>query len=194
MAYSRTAVFLDRDGVINDLILNPETGKFESPHRPEDFMPSRGAAEALRLLCQHNFLLIIVSNQPSWAKGKTSRENLAAIDRLMTEWCNKENIDLTEKYYCFHHPDSVVPELKVYCHCRKPGTLFLEEAREKYGINFSESWFIGDRVTDIECGKKMGCKTIIVKSMENVDIKTVSADYSADDLAGAVNIIIGRNK
>lgn len=190
MTSRNKAVFLDRDGVINQLILNPATQMYESPNHPSEFIPCAGAAEALRMLKQNDYMLFVVSNQPSWAKGKTSHENLVEIDNNLLEWCLQENIELTERFYCFHHPDAVVPELKQLCKCRKPGTLFLENAEITFYVDMSSSWFVGDRITDIECGRKMGCKTIIVKSMEPVDVRKAGADFSADNLAEAARIII----
>lgn len=194
MNNTHKAVFLDRDGVINELILNPDTGQYESPNEPGDFVPCPKAAEALRLLQDHKYLLIVISNQPSHAKGKTTHENLELVDQKLSEWCEQENIRLTERYYCYHHPEAVVPELKQECRCRKPGTLFPEHAEQEFDIDLGKSWFIGDRATDIECGKNCGCHTIIVKSHETVDTSKAGADHQAEDILKAARVIIGQIK
>lgn len=190
MSKRNKAVFLDRDGVINHLIYNPDTSQHESPHHPNDFTPIPSAAEALRMLADNHFILIVVSNQPSWAKGKTTHEKLVEIDKKLLEWCEQENIALTERYYCHHHPEAVIPELKLTCECRKPGTLFLQHAQSGYNISMKDSWFVGDRTTDILCGQKSGCRTILVKSEEPVKMEIANADFGADNLLEAAKIII----
>ena len=104
------AVFLDRDGVLNPLVYNVRTGEYESPHRGEDFSVYPYVVRSLRALADAGFRLFLISNQPSYAKGKTSMANLQAIHGLLDQYLQENNIVFTEYYYCYHHPDGIVPE------------------------------------------------------------------------------------
>ena len=158
------AVFLDRDGVINPLVYNMETGEYESPHYPEDFSIFTYVLKSISLLKEHGYKIIVVSNQPSYAKGKTSMENLRAIEKLLEDF-SEENGKLIDKfYYCYHHPDGIVPEYSGKCECRKPGTLFLEDAVKKFNLDAATCCFIGDQDTDIKCGKAMGMRTVKINN------------------------------
>jgi D-glycero-D-manno-heptose 1,7-bisphosphate phosphatase len=189
----RRAVFLDRDGVLNRNVLDPATGQYGAPLRAEDFELAAGVMPALRSLRDAGFLLFLVSNQPNYAKGKSSREELAAIhERLATE-LQAAKIDFDEFYYCYHHPHGVVTEYSGDCECRKPSPYFLLKAREAYGIAMDGSWMVGDRAADMECGRAAGVRTIRVREdypglRAEVEIP---ADFEVDDLIAATEIILG---
>ena len=158
------AVFLDRDGVINPPVYNPVTQEYESPHYPEDYCVYPMVLKALRKLTDDNYRLFIVSNQPSYAKGKATLENLQAIERILSGYLSENGITIDKYYYCYHHPEGIVAEYSGECRCRKPGTLFLEDAVERFDLNSGDCWFAGDRDTDITCGKKMGMRTVQIKN------------------------------
>lgn len=160
---SNRAVFLDRDGVLNRNVYYADTGEWESPRTVADFALMDGVLPALDSLQRADFLLFVVSNQPSFAKGKTTLDDLRAIHIRMESLLMANGIRLTEAFYCFHHPQGIVPELAVHCDCRKPFPHFLFEAARNYGLDLSESWMIGDRDTDIECGQAAGVRTIQVE-------------------------------
>ncbi len=185
------AVFLDRDGVLNRLIFNPDTGEFESPHKVEDLEVFPETGGALLKLQEKNFLLLLVSNQPSFAKGKTSLEEIKRIQARFHEKMLELGVRFSRYYYCYHHPNGIVPEFTGPCHCRKPGIKFLEEAREEFKIDFSSSWMVGDRNSDIICGKRAGLKTILIlESEEKEKFCETPPDFSVSDLSEAVKIII----
>lgn len=147
------AVFLDRDGVINRLIL--ERGPRESPVHPDEFELLPGALEALRLLKNEGYFLAVVSNQPNIAKGKTTLENHLAIEEKMDKLLGREAA-IDAYYYCLHHPDSeqvVVGELLLDCECRKPKPGLLTQAINEWSLDPSSSWMVGDSETDIEAGR-----------------------------------------
>ncbi|MBK8984282.1 MAG: hypothetical protein IPM38_18675 [Ignavibacteria bacterium] len=104
------AVFLDRDGVINELIYNEAGGEFEPPHRTEDIKIISGVPEALDKLTDNGFELFIISNQPDFAKGKTSLENLMLVRNKFIEILNKDGEKIKEDFYCFHHPEGVTKD------------------------------------------------------------------------------------
>ena len=187
----RRAVFLDRDGVLNKNIFDPETGKYGAPLRPADLELSPGVIPALRALLESNFELFLVSNQPNHAKGKNSLRELAEIhDRLMME-LQEAQINFRDVYYCYHHPEGIVAGYSGECECRKPSPYFLLKARNDYGIALEQSWMIGDRAVDVECGRAAGVRTIRVredhpaKRAEN----EAEADFEAADLVEAVRIV-----
>ena len=187
------AVFLDRDGVINYNVFNQATGEWGSPHHPEDFKLFPWSIESLQRLLENKFKLFLISNQPSYAKGKTSLENIKAVHEKFHSILIANNIFFTEYYYCYHHPQGIVPELSVECACRKPGIFFLREAEKKYSLNMSSSWIIGDRDSDIMCGKKTGLKTIRILTQEELQAKktlAINPDFKAANLLEAVSIII----
>ena len=186
-------VFLDRDGVINPNIFNKSTGEWESPHQPDDFYLFPWTLEALRKLQDNGYKLFLVSNQPSYAKGKTSLENIKAIQDKFHTILNNNDICFTEYYYCYHHPNGIVPEFSIKCECRKPGILFVKQAESKYSITLESSWFIGDREADIICGFKAGTKTIMVIDTDRPQTKKpveCNPDYNVSTLMEAVNIIL----
>jgi len=156
------AVFLDRDGVITELALNPATGEYESPHTLAELKMLPGAVDALKRLQDAGFLLFIVSNQPSYAKGKTTLENIEAIAAEVDRALRAGGVTITEAYYCYHHPQGIVPGYSVPCGCRKPGTQSLRDARDHYKVDLAQSWMIGDQDSDIACGRSAGCRTIVV--------------------------------
>src|SRR5579859_739390 len=159
----RWGVFLDRDGVLTEPVWNPATQAFESAHRVEDVQLCADVVTPLRALSAAGAELFIVSNQPSFAKGKVSLARLRAIARQVDERFRANGITFRESYYCFHHPDGIKPGYSVVCACRKPGPLFLIKAAQTYALDLSRSWMIGDRDSDVVCGQRAGCKTILVK-------------------------------
>jgi D-glycero-D-manno-heptose 1,7-bisphosphate phosphatase len=189
------AVFLDRDGVINPLVYNVNTGEYESPHVPEDFSLYPYVLKALKLIKKLGFKIIIISNQPSYAKGKTTMENIKAIENMLYIFSEENGKLIDEYYYCYHHPDGVIAEYTQNCLCRKPGTLFVEKAIQDFNLNIKECYFVGDQDTDIQCGNSMGMYTIkidnkhsLLKSGNSIPGETVK------NLCEAVQKINDRNE
>jgi len=184
------AVFLDRDGVLNPNVFNPATGAWESPHRVEDFRLFPWVPECLRKLQEH-FLLFLVSNQPSFAKGKTSLENIRQIQDKLKLDLESRGLGLTDFFYCHHHPDGIVPEFSGPCECRKPSPYFLRQAQSSHHLDMATSWMVGDRETDIQCGKAAGVQTVFIEGDAGSDQKnSINADFSAKTLEDAVSIIL----
>jgi len=189
----RKGIFLDRDGVINPNIFNPSTGEWESPHHPEDLELFPWSLESLRKLRGNNFYLFLVSNQPSYAKGKVLLEDIKIVHEKLHSILAENKIIFTEYYYCYHHPQGIVPGVSISCSCRKPGILFLEEARRKYSLDMGLSWMIGDRDSDILCGQKAGVRTILILNPEELTAKKAgksSPNFEVNSLAEAVDIIL----
>lgn len=181
----RRAVFLDRDGVINRNVLNPATGELEAPLTAAEFEVLPGVPEALRRLQAAGYLLFVVSNQPNYAKGKSTLKELRAVDAAMRDSLDRMHVWTAAVYYCLHHPEGVVPGCAVRCECRKPAPYFLLKAAREFGIDLSRSWMVGDRATDVECGRAAGVRTAFVGEGAEV----TGADWVGKDLAEASRYI-----
>lgn len=160
------AIFLDRDGVINELIYYPEHGIIDSPFTAKQFRLLPEVTKAITKLHKLGFKVILVSNQPGIAKDYLSQQTFAEIEKKMKDELAKEEAFLDGEYYCFHHPEAKVERLKVNCDCRKPKPGLLLRAAEDMDIDLSQSWMIGDGLTDIKAGKSAGCKTILLGRMK----------------------------
>ncbi|MBS1517371.1 MAG: HAD-IIIA family hydrolase [Bacteroidetes bacterium] len=188
----KKAVFLDRDGVLNELIYNEKNSEYEPPHRTEDIKFFDNVAESLKQLKDGGFELFIISNQPDYAKGKTSLENLQKVRNRFMELLNEREKIITEDFYCFHHPQGTVKEYSFDCECRKPKTLFIDKAAGKYDLDREKSWMTGDRETDIKCGSNASLNTILIKNKYNDYTDSVKADFTAGNLSEAVKIILNK--
>lgn len=151
------AVFLDRDGVIN-----VERGY---THRLEDFVILPDLIEVLQLLQKKGYLLIIVSNQSGIAKDLYTQAEVEILHQHLLGELNKNNIQLSEIYYCVHHSDVS------RCICRKPDSLFVEKGLARFDIDPARSYFIGDKERDVEAGEKAGVKGILIEA--NISLKTI---------------------
>jgi D-glycero-D-manno-heptose 1,7-bisphosphate phosphatase len=158
------AVFLDRDGVIVELVPDPDSGRHESPYRPEDVQLAAGSIEGLLALREAGYRLVAASNQPAAAKGTATLEELQQVHARAVELLRDGGIELDGWRYCFHHPDGVVPGLAAGCDCRKPGPGLLLEAARDLDLELTESWMIGDAATDMEAGQRAGCRTVLVEN------------------------------
>jgi len=146
------AVFLDRDGVINS-----ELGDYVC--RVEDFHILEHNFTALKQLQERGYLLIVITNQGGLAKRWYSESTLAKMHSILLAKYREHGIELSEIYYCRHHP--------LYtgnCLCRKPGSLMLEKAIAKFNIDQNRSYFIGDRERDVIAGQAAGVTGILINS------------------------------
>ena len=185
------AVFLDRDGVINAAPYNVEEGKYDSPYTIADFRFLPGAKQAIRLLNQKRWLTVVVSNQPGIAKGKCSAPFLEALDERMRAGLAGSGAHLDAIYYCLHHPQALVPELRQACQCRKPRPGLLLAAACDLKVDLTESYIIGDSFQDVEAGLAAGCKTILIRPRSRrADLPTVNASRVATSLQSAVEQLL----
>jgi len=184
------AVFLDRDGVINRNVLNPATGEFESPLTAGDFEFISGALDAMRVLRSAGFLLFLVSNQPNVAKGKSTLEQLASIHEKLASGLARARIEFARFYYCFHHPQGIVSGYSGQCECRKPSSYFVLKAASEFSLNLSCCWMIGDRLTDIQCGRAAGVRTIFIHTAQPQPALAIQPDHVAPDLFTASRFIL----
>lgn len=165
----RKAVFLDRDGtIIRDK-------NFLSSPDGIEILP--GVPDALRQLKKAGFLLILITNQSGVGRGYFTIEIVDEIHKRLQELLKKEGAILDEIYRCPHHPDD-------HCECRKPRTKLFRDAIKKWDVDPSASYSIGDKESDLEAGKALGCQTIFIGP------QTVPADYHVPSLLDAAACIL----
>jgi D-glycero-D-manno-heptose 1,7-bisphosphate phosphatase len=145
---AKPAVFLDRDGVLNEVILR--NGRPYSPADLSELVITPSARAALEELKREGFLLIVVTNQPDVARGKASP---AEVDKINAQLAAILPLDAIE--VCEHDDEE-------QCDCRKPNPGMILRAREKLGVNLAASFMVGDRWRDIEAGRRAGCRTILI--------------------------------
>ena len=160
------AIFLDRDGVVNELVYHEEPGIIDSPFTVAQFKLLPSVAGAIKQFRDVGYKVIIVSNQPGMAKQHMSEETFKAISQKMRDELAIDGAFLDGEYYCFHHPDAKIAKFKVNCECRKPKPGLLLKATRDLGIDLSQSWMIGDGITDIKAGKAAGVRTVLLGRMK----------------------------
>lgn len=153
-AMKNRAVFIDRDGTINV--------EKEYLHCPEQFEFIPGAPEAIRILGDAGFLVVVVTNQSGVARGYYGEADVKNLHRYMDARLAEIGAKVDAYYYCPHHPDSGTETYRVACNCRKPLPGMLLQAASELGIDLSRSWMIGDKISDIEAGISAGCTSVLV--------------------------------
>ena len=147
------AVFLDRDGVINQKA--PEHDYIKSW---DEFHFLPGVKEAIRRIHQKGYLVIVVTNQRGIARGLMTEKDLKEIHRKMCEELQKQGASIDDIFYCPH-------DIKDNCTCRKPQPGMLIQAQNKWDIDFAKSCIIGDSDSDIEAGQRVGCRGILTTDL-----------------------------
>lgn len=181
-------IFLDRDGTIN------QSRGFI--HKEEDFELEACAVEAIRKINQSGYLAVVVTNQPVVARGLCEIEDVERIHRKMATLLGREGVYVDDVLFCPHHPDKGYPEenpaYKIPCECRKPKIGMVQKAAERYNIDLSQSWMIGDTTMDIQTGINARLHTVLVQTGEaGMDGKyDVKPEMICEDLLEAVNAII----
>lgn len=188
----RWAVFLDRDGLINELVPDPVSGYLESPLHPDDVRLVPDAVEALQLLRTVGVPLVVISNQPGAAKRKTTMDALNAVHEAFVRRLDDAEIAIDDYRYCFHHPEASDPALRATCSCRKPEPGMILDAAAALGdCDLSRSWVVGDSDVDIEAGCRAGCHTILVERPDSAHRRhgLVQAERNVGTFPEAADII-----
>jgi len=179
------ACFLDRDGVIIE-----EVNYLSSPDQVKVFPE---AIEALKLLRDNNYKIIIVTNQAGVARGYFKLTDISLVHDKIDEILSRHNLSIDSYYYCPHHPKGSVPEYSIECNCRKPMPGMLLEAIDDHNINISKSFLIGDKMSDINAGKNVNCPGILVKTghgSEYVKEATINNIIIKDNILEAVEFMV----
>jgi len=194
----RRAVFIDRDGTLNELIYSEEHGIVDSPHRAEDVRLVPGAAEFIIGVKALGYLVIVVTNQPGIAKGSLTTDELQRINRRLESLLAQRGARWDELLYCPHHPRMHargVTEFVAQCDCRKPEPGLILEGARRHAVDLSRSWMVGDGISDVQAGRRAGCRTLLVTRLkiETIErflsLEEATPDYTATDLFAALRII-----
>jgi len=154
MASPNKAIFLDRDGTINE-----EMGYINHVDR---FTLLPRTAEAIRLINTNGLKAVVVTNQSGVARGMFPESLVGEVHRKMEDLLRVAGAYVDGIYYCPHHPDFGPPEYRKPCHCRKPATGMIERACSELNLDPTRSYMVGDRISDVEFGHKIGAKGILV--------------------------------
>ena len=189
----RPAVFLDRDGTINE-----QCGYINHISR---FILLPGVGEAISLLNKNNHIVVVTSNQSGVARGYFPIELVKEIHELMEMELAKNNAYVDRIYFCPHHPDGVVHEYTRQCSCRKPNIGLIKKAKAELDIDIEVSYVIGDRLLDIEFAHNANIPGILVLTgygkgeLEyTVPHKEKKPAYVAKDLLMAVKWILKQDR
>jgi len=189
MTIKKPAVFIDRDGTVNE-----QMGYINHPER---FIILPGVAEAFRVLNKNGFLAIIISNQSGVARGYFPMELVDNIHTLMRESLQREEASVDGIFFCPHYPKGSVQKYSIDCDCRKPKTGLIKQACEHFDIDMTRSYMIGDHYTDMELADRAALNGILVKTGYgrgvidyNLPAMTFKPCFIAENLLDAVNWII----
>jgi len=180
------AVFLDRDGVLNEMVAGVDGP--DSPRSVDEFKLLQGAAAAVRKLNDLGLPVVVVSNQPGVAKGKFPASNLDAMTARLREVLQEDLAALQGVYYCMHHPEAMVSDYRTLCECRKPKSGLLLQAAKDMTLELAGSYMVGDQPRDMVAGKSVGCTTFLVGAGVLADVPH-EADHICGDLEAAARLI-----
>lgn len=172
------AVFLDRDGVINR---KPPQGEYIAHWSEFEFFP--GSIEAVAALHEYGFKIVIVTNQRGIARGKVKLVDLEEIHARITMAIAEKDAVLSGIYYCPH-------DIVDHCGCRKPQPGMLREAAAAHGLHLSKCWMLGDSPSDIEAGRRAGCRTALITSSPDIEDLDGKPDVREETLQLAVDKIL----
>jgi D-glycero-D-manno-heptose 1,7-bisphosphate phosphatase len=189
----RSAVFLDRDGTINE-----QMGYINHISR---FQILPGVAEAIRSLNEAQIPVVVVTNQSGLARGYFPEELLVAVHEKMISLLAKKGAHVDGIYICPHHPEAKMEEYRQACDCRKPRTGLLRQAAEEMGLDLARSFVIGDRWSDLKTAVGCGATPILVltgygrgDAQYIGPTQEVQPAFVGVDLAEAVHWILGKMK
>ena len=180
---NKQVLFLDRDGVINR-----EAEGYITEWSQFEFLP--GALEAIRRVTEEGYKIIIISNQSAINRGLATKEE---IDQIMTNMVTEIEASggkIWDIYYCPHRPEDK-------CDCRKPEPGLFFQAEEKHGVKITNTWFVGDKLTDVAVAIRIGARPILIrggKVVPGVLVTEEDAVTVVDDLSGAVDYIIAMDR
>ena len=176
---NKRIIFLDRDGVINR-----ELDGYVTEWSEFEFLPD--ALESLKLLKENGWSVIVITNQSAIGRGYAAKEVIEEIMAKMISEVQAAGGDILDVFYCPHTPEDG-------CVCRKPKPDLFNQAAEKYGIDLSDKWYIGDKLSDVEAAKSASMKAILIRGGKEVKGLSVSEDDAAAivrDLAEAIEFIM----
>ena len=177
---SNKAYFLDRDGVIN-----MDSGYV---HKISEFEFLPGVFEACRMIKAAGFKLVIITNQAGIGRGYFSESDFHQLTERMTRRFAVEGIEINDVLFCPHHPDKGIGHYQPLCQCRKPKPGMLLEAADKHQIDLTQSYLVGDKVSDAEVGITAGVKeSFLIRG--NYNDKDSTTQFRHNDLLAVVQYL-----
>jgi D-glycero-D-manno-heptose 1,7-bisphosphate phosphatase len=188
-------VILDRDGVLNSVVIDSEQGTVDSPLHPDQVSMLPQVGSSVRRLNEAGYQVAIATNQPSAAKGKTTRENLQAVHGKILSLIEAEGGKIAGSYICYHRSEDG-------CLCRKPKPGLLDEALRAHlsaGSSKSSVWMVGDGVTDVEAGVKAGVRTAFLAprkcdACHVLEDRSLAPSFWGKSLAEFVDFLLSSKK
>ena len=178
----KKALFLDRDGTLNDDTMYP--------HKIEHFKLLPGVTEGLRKLSK-DYIFIVITNQSGIGRGMYTEKDFHRFNNHLVSELKKAGIEIKKTYYCPHHPDEA-------CGCRKPHTKSIKDAAREFSIDVKNSWTIGDHPPDIEMGIAARTKTIFMLTghgKQHIDeARNLKPDFIAENFLHAAEFILKNDK
>ena len=192
---SRRAAFLDRDGVLTEILRDAELGILYTAFHADQLRPTRDAAGLVKRLRSAGYACIVVSNQPGPAKGHFT---VAQLERMNARL--RELFDLDAVYCCPHHPEGGHggdPALRGPCECRKPKPGMILQAAREHGIDLASSVMVGDSLDDVRAGQAAGVRTVLINGgrcelCPNRGPSAVAPDATVQSFSEAVDWVLSR--
>lgn len=180
---SNKAVFLDRDGVINI-----DTGYVS---HSDDFEFIEGVIDACKAIKEKGYQIVVITNQSGIARGYFSEDEFMTLTEWMDWSLADKGVDLDGIYFCPHHPEKGIGELKQDCQCRKPQPGMILSAQSHLDIDLSQSFLVGDKLSDLQAGTNAGISTnILVRTGKDVtDEAIAAADHVVNSLVDVVDLL-----
>ena len=147
-------IFLDRDGTLNEEV--------HYLHRKEDLKLLDGVPQAIRMLRERGYKIVVVTNQAGIARGYYQESDVEELHAFMNEMLREQGAWIDAFFYCPHHPEHGIGKYKKLCHCRKPDIGMFEMAAKYFPVDKAHSWMIGDKRIDVEAGRNFGLRTVLV--------------------------------
>jgi D-glycero-D-manno-heptose 1,7-bisphosphate phosphatase len=163
------AIFIDRDGTLNEMVYDDTHGLMDSPRRANQVRMIPGAGAFLRAVRALGYRVIVVTNQPGRAKGTLTPADLREVEEELARQLAIEGGAWDDMFVCPHHPVGSaggVAELVRACSCRKPAPGLLLEAARKHDVDLTASWMIGDGLNDMQAGRRAGVRTVLVTNLK----------------------------
>ena len=184
-------IFLDRDGTLNEEV--------HYLHKKEDLRLIEGAADALCRFRKSGYRLVVVTNQAGVARGYYQEEDVKLLHEYMNEILRPLGAEIDCFFYCPHHPEHGIGAYKKNCSCRKPDIGMFEQAEQYFQVDKAHSWIIGDKLIDVEAGKRFGVRTVLVgtgygakvhQELTGQERRKLPYDVYAKTLADAASAIL----
>jgi D-glycero-D-manno-heptose 1,7-bisphosphate phosphatase len=175
------AVFLDRDGVLNELVFYKEQGRVGSPLSAKQLRVMPHAAEVVSEIRRLGAKVVVISNQPGVAKKQFSFRELVRMNDKIKAALARGGTEMDAEYYCLHHPNALIRKYKEVCDCRKPGPGMLYKAAKDLNIDLASSFFVGDSLVDVKAGKAAGVKTVLLGTVTDLLNRVIKEEKAQPD-------------